>query len=99
MSGYRLLQVFLSSKAGLAGPGVFEVSGNQDANFICTCPGFKVKRTCRHIRFVKEKVRVNNGTYPLQISPEIPESQVIEALKSSEGFREFLLKHGKIEVY
>ena len=99
MPDFRLIQVFLSSKAGLSGPAIFEVSGDEEQNFTCTCPGYKVKRTCRHIRFVKERIKVNNGIYPLQVSPEVPESEIKKALTSSEEFREFLLKHGKIEVY
>lgn len=99
MNGFRLIQVFLSSKAGMSGPAIFEVSGDEDQNFVCTCPGYKVKKTCRHVRFVKEKIKVNNGIYPLQVSPEVPESEIRQALKSSDKFREFLLKHGKIEVY
>lgn len=99
MADFRLIQVFLSSKAGATGPAIFEVSGDEDQNFTCTCPGYKVKRTCRHIRFVKEKIKINNGVYPLQVGPNVPESEIKQALKSSEEFREFLLKHGKIEVY
>ena len=99
MSDVRLIQVFLSSKAGLSGPGIFEVSGDEDQNFVCTCPGYKVKRACRHTRFVKDKIKANNGIYPLQVNPDVPESEIKKALASSETFREFLLKHGKIEVY
>ncbi len=99
MTDYRLIQVFLSSKAGTSGPGIFEVSGDEDQNFTCTCPGYKVKRTCRHIRFVKDRIKVNGGTYPIPVNPDVPESEIKKALSSSEQFREFLLKHGKIEVY
>ena len=99
MNGFRLIQVFLSGKAGMSGPGIFEVSGDENQSFICTCPGYAVKRNCRHVRFVKERIKVNGGVYPLQVNPDVPESAIKEALKSSEEFREFLLKHGKIEVY
>lgn len=99
MTDFRLIQVFLSSKAGISGPGIFEVSGDEEQNFVCTCPGYKVKKTCRHVRFVKEKIKINHGVYPLEVSPEVPESEIKKALASSESFREFLLKHGKIEVY
>jgi hypothetical protein len=99
VTDYRLLQIFLSSKAGFSGPGIFEVSGDEDQNFVCTCPGYKVKHTCRHIRFVQDKIKKNNGTYPLEVGANVPEEEVTKALKSSDTFREFLLKHGKIEVY
>lgn len=99
MTGFRLIQVFLSSKAGASGPGIFEVSGDENQNFRCTCPGYAVRRTCRHVRFIKDKIKLNGGIYPLQLNPDVPESEVNQALKSSEEFREFLLKHGKIEVY
>jgi len=99
MKGLRLIQVFLSSKAGFSGPGVFEVSGDEDQNFICTCPGFKVKATCRHVKFVKDKIKKNNGSYPLEVGANVPEAVIKQALTSSDEFREFLLKHGKVEVY
>lgn len=99
MTDYRLIQVFLSSKAGISGPGIFEVSGDKEQNFVCTCPGYKVKKICRHVRFVKDKIKLNNGMYPLEVNPDVPEAEIKKALSSSETFREFMLKHGKIEVY
>lgn len=99
MTDYRLIQVFISSKAGSSGPAIFEVSGDEEQNFKCTCPGYRVKRACRHVKFVKDKIKINNGVYPLEITSEVPESEIKKALTSSESFREFLLKHGKVQVY
>ena len=99
MSNLRLIQVFLSSKAGSSGPGIFEVSGDDSFNFKCTCPGFAVRTTCRHITFVKARLEANDGKYPLEVPPSVSQDDIKKAMSSSESFREFLLKHGKIEVY
>ena len=99
MSNLRLIQVFLSSKAGPSGPSIFEVSGDDSFNFVCTCPGYAVRKTCRHITFVKARLEANNGKYPLEIPPTVSQDDIKKAMSSSETFREFLLKHGKIEVY
>ena len=98
MSDFRLIQVFLS-RAGSLGPGIFEVSGDDNFNFKCTCPGYTVRETCRHIRFVKARLESNNGKYPLEVPPSVSQDDIVKAMSSSETFREFLLKHGKIEVF
>lgn len=99
MNDFRLIQVFLSSKAGSSGPGIFEVSGDAEFNFKCTCPGHSVRTNCRHVKFVKARLEANGGKYPLEVPPSVSQEDIKNAMSSSESFREFLLKHGKIEVY
>jgi hypothetical protein len=93
----RLVQVFLSQSS--ASPAVFEVSVKKDTNFHCTCPGYKSKNICKHIKFVKARIDTNQGTYPLEISNKAPEEEVEKSYESNESFRQFVLKFGKIEVY
>lgn len=98
MTGAKLLQVFLS-QAKTPGPGIYEVSGDEDGNLFCTCPGFKGRNTCKHSRFVKSRIDSNNGTYPLEISNRATEEEAAKAKKSAKDFRAFIIKYGRIEVY
>lgn len=99
MSGdFRLIQVFLSDSLGNPGPGIFEVSGDDEGAFMCTCPGYKVRETCKHIRVVKTRIENNGGKYPLELSTKATTEEASEAMRSNEDFRKFILKYGKIEV-
>ena len=94
----RLIQVFLS-QAQTPGPGIYEVSSTDSGKFICTCPGYKGRSTCKHIKFVKSRLDDNDGTYPLEISVKASQEEAEKAQKSNEDFREFIIKYGKIEVF
>jgi hypothetical protein len=94
----RLVQVFLS-QAQTPGPGIYEVSTDNDGNLSCTCPGFKGRKTCKHIKYVQAKIDNNNGSYPLEISSRATEEEAMEAKTSAEAFRDFIIKYGKIEVF
>jgi hypothetical protein len=98
MTGTKLLQVFLS-QTKTPGPGIYEVSGDEQGDVYCTCPGFKVRNTCKHSRFVKSRIENNNGTYPLEISDRATAADAARAKKSDKDFREFIIKYGRIEVY
>lgn len=100
MNEARLEQVFLSqSKSAGPGPGIYEVSSLDDgAKLTCTCPGYSGRSTCKHIKFVKEKMDANNGKYPLPIESKAKKSDLIKSLESAKSHREFILKFGKIEV-
>ena len=43
----RLLQVFLS-KTQVPGPGIYEVSVDDDGDLFCTCPKFEERFVCKH---------------------------------------------------
>lgn len=98
MAGIKLIQVFLS-QTKTPGPGIYEVSGDEQGNLFCTCPGFKGRNTCKHSRFVKSRIDSNNGTYPLEISSRATAEDAARAKKSDKDFREFIIKYGRIEVY
>jgi hypothetical protein len=40
----------------------------------------------------------NNGHYAIQIPVNVDDALAAEAIKTSEGFREFVIKYGKVEV-
>ena len=97
MQDARLVQIFLS-QANTPGPGIYEVSLTSDKKFICTCPGYKGRATCKHTKFVEARVKNNNGTYPLEISTKYKDEDSEPVMDSPESFREFIIKYGKIEV-
>ena len=94
----RLIQVFLSPTA-TPGPSIYEVTSTSTGYLTCTCSGFKGRQTCKHTRFVQARIDSNNGTYPLEISKRATEEDADKAQTSSEAFREFVIKFGKIEVF
>jgi hypothetical protein len=90
---WRTVQLFLSSS------GVFEVEVDTDTRSIrCNCPNFEKRRTCAHEKFVDDSAKKNDGIYPVKISPKATEEEIIDAEESSEAFRNFIVKHGKVEV-
>jgi hypothetical protein len=97
MEETRLVQIFLGAN-GTPGPGIYEVSLKKDKSFICTCPGFSGRSSCKHTKFVAARVKQNNGTYPLEISTRVTPEDAELAQSSAESFREFIIKFGKIEV-
>jgi len=97
MEEARLVQIFLS-QANTPGPGIYEVSLTTDKKFVCTCPGFNGRNTCKHTKFVEARVKNNNGTYPLEISVRSQDEDTDRAMESPEAFRDFIIKYGKIEV-
>lgn len=95
MEDVKLVQIFLSHGSSL---GVYEVGITKSKSFVCTCPGFTAKNSCKHVNFVKSRVKTNEGVYPLEISTRCTDSDANKALESPESFREFIIKFGKIEV-
>jgi hypothetical protein len=94
----RLVQVFLSPTQ-TPGPSIFEVSVKENGSLSCTCPGFKGRMTCKHVKFVKARINNNNGTYPLEISNRATDDEASKAKESNSTFREFVIRFGKIEVF
>lgn len=92
----RLVQVFLSPHDLV---GIYEVSVKENGTLHCTCPGFKGRLICKHVKFVKTRIAENNGTYPLEISNRASDVEADRAKKSSSAFRNFVIKFGKIEVF
>ena len=93
MADWQITQLFLSET------GVHEVYVNLDSKKLkCTCEGFSTRTACKHTRFVSERMKKNNGVYPVQVSNKASESESTLASLDPKMFREFLLKYGKIEA-
>lgn len=94
----KLLQVFLSPSESPS-PNISEVYMTRDSELSCTCPGFKGRATCKHIRLVQQRIDDNGGAYPMEISTRATQEDADVASESDEAFREFVVKYGKVEVY
>lgn len=92
---WRTVQVFISSQAA----GIFEVEVNTDTkNTRCNCPVWKKTEACKHSKFVKDKMRFNDGHYSIQIPTAVAEEIALEASETSAAFRDFVIRYAKVEV-
>jgi hypothetical protein len=90
---WRTVQFFLSAR------GVFEVEIDLESDEVrCNCPGYEARGACKHSRFVVSKAKENDGVYPLKVSSRASDDETKTANNSTELFREFVVKYGKIEV-
>lgn len=94
----KLIQVFLSQSMSPS-PAIYEVSSTVDGDLICSCPGFNGRSSCKHSRFVNARIDTNGGAYPLEISKKATREEADKAQESTDAFREFIIRFGKIEVY
>lgn len=94
MPDWRILQVFLSPKR----PAVYEVQMDSTTRDLrCTCPSNTGTRTCRHIKYVRSRMRANGGSYSLRVhATSIDEFKVAE--RDVDTHRAFMLRHARIEV-
>ena len=94
-SSWRTVQLFLSANAA----GVFEVEVDTDSKATrCNCPVWKKSSSCKHVSFVKLRMRQNQGHYSITVPTEVPEEVALEASDDPKKFREFVVKYAKVEV-
>lgn len=91
---WRTVQMFLDVD------GVFEVEIDQDTHkkVRCSCTHFSRAARCKHTRYVKEAMENNDGHYAIQIPVDIDDEEAWTAMSSSEAFRDFIIKYGKVVV-
>lgn len=94
----RLLQVFLANSK-TPGPSIYEVLADSNQNLHCTCPGYKGRGGCKHVKFVQSRIDSNSGTYPLEVSSKATTEDAEKAQRSNKDFRDFVIRYGKIEVF
>lgn len=94
-TSWRTVQLFISAQAA----GIFEVEVDTATKKLrCNCPKWKKTFNCKHVRFVNERMSMNDGHYSILIPEEIPEELALDASDTAEKFREFVVKYAKIEV-
>lgn len=90
---WRTVQVFLSPT------GVYEVQLSASApDARCNCPTFTLRNSCKHTRYVQQRMAENDGNYAILVPDNIPEEIAEQANESAEKFREFVLKYARVEV-
>jgi hypothetical protein len=91
---WRTVQFFLGDN------GVAEVlvDAENHNKVMCTCKLFEKSQKCPHSIKVRMRMRSNDGHYKIQIPDGIPDETVIEAMKTAESFRDFILHYGKVEI-
>lgn len=94
----RVVQVFLSA-AYKPGPGIYEVTADGFGNLYCTCSFFVSNSNCKHCTFVEDKIKDNNGSYPLELLSKATAEEAEQAKLSGISYRDFIIKYGKIEVF
>lgn len=93
MSEWQLTQLFLSDT------GVYEVDVHiNNSRLRCTCPGYASRTACKHTRYVKARMDMNDGIYPTEVSNKVSKQEALVASKDPKAFRKLLINHGKIEV-
>lgn len=92
---WRTAQIFISAQAA----GVFEVEIDQSTSSIrCNCPVWKSRQSCKHTRFVGDRLKANRGRYAIVVPENIPEEEIVNVGDDPNKFRAFILKYGKVEV-
>ena len=90
---WHIAQLFLSET------GVHEVYIHPESKKVkCNCDGASSRLTCKHMRYVLERMKKNGGVYPVQVSNKASESEGNLASLDPKLFRDFIVKYGKIEV-
>lgn len=91
---WRTVQLFLDEN------GVYEVEVDADNNkrVRCNCSTFKLSARCKHAKFVKTNMEAGQGNYSIQIPVEVSDEEAFKAMSSSDSFRDFIIKYGKVEV-
>lgn len=95
----RTAMTWQTTQLFLSGDGVHEVSINTTSHKLkCTCTGFESRNSCKHLRFVKQRMDENGGIYPTEISTRASQIDTIVASQDPVLFRDLLINFGKIEV-
>ena len=91
------LQFFLT-EGEFPGPSIFEVFQTEDKKIICTCPTFKGRSSCKHVKFVKLRMDTDGGIYRLEYVGNPTYEEKEKSRRSFQDRKEFIIKYGKIEI-
>ena len=92
---WRTIQFFIDIEDGTAEVMVAALDPNK---MRCTCPKFNRLAGCKHVKFMKAKLKATNGVFNLVIPPDVPDEEAMDAMGDMHLFRELVLKYGKPEV-
>jgi len=91
---WRTVQMFL----GDDGISEVEIDAENSAKMRCSCKSFFKAARCKHTKYVKNQMEDNNGHYAIQVPVDISDEEALDAMSSADTFREFIIKHGKVQV-
>lgn len=100
-NNWRTIQVFLNKKLNSNGaPEVYEVSINAEIpeEVKCSCITFNTLKYCTHSIKILKKIKKNGGNFGMEVPEEVSTEEAFDAFSSEKSSREFVLKHGKIEL-
>lgn len=96
-SNWRTVQAYLSTGSE---PAIFEVDFHTvEGTVRCSCPGFRVRKRCKHAAEVSDVIEQNNGEYPLELARTVTREQEREALRDARTWRTLVLRHAQPRVY
>lgn len=97
---HKVVQFFLTGED--EEPNIYEVRLIKGSKMlVCTCPGFRGRSECKHLRYVRDKLTryESNNHYTLRLDEDTPEDLIKKAPSmSTEEYRAFVTKYGIIEV-
>jgi hypothetical protein len=91
---WRTIQFFLDKETYIASE--VSVDAMNPKKVKCSCIKFSKFAKCKHVLFIKEKIKENGGVFNLSIPEEVSDETAHDALRDSDLFRELVLKYGKI---
>ena len=91
---WRTVQLFLDD----SGVSEVEIDAEDSTNVKCNCKVFFRSSRCKHTKYVRNEIENNDGNYAIKVPVDIDDDEALEAMSSSETFREFIIKYGKVEV-
>jgi hypothetical protein len=91
---WRTVQLFLDD----SGVSEVEIDAEDATNVKCSCKYFYKSSRCKHTKYVRNEIENNDGNYAIKVPVDIDDDEALEAMSSSETFREFIIKYGKVEV-
>lgn len=91
---WRTVQLFLSNE----GVSEVEIDHENHVKLRCNCVEFNKVARCKHVRYVKEAMKQNDGHYAIEIPEAIDDAEALVAMLNAETFRNFVVKYGKVKV-
>lgn len=91
---WRTVQLFL----GDSGVCEVQIDSNDPRQVRCNCKGEMGNTRCVHVKHVKLVMNNNDGHYAISIPDDVDEDEVMIAMTDAELFRDFIIRHGKVEV-
>ena len=92
---WRTLQFFIDEELGTSEVMADALNAKR---MRCTCAKFNALAGCKHVKWMKEKMKATDGIFHLMLPPDVPDEEAMEALESTELFRELVLRYGKPEI-